>query len=109
MLLGIGADGHTASLFPGSPALDEAERWVAPVRAPDGFEPRDRTTVTLPVPNAARHVLFLATGASKVAAVAAVLGGMRESRRLPAARVRPRGGRLVWFLDEAAAGRPRVQ
>lgn len=103
-LLGMGADGHTASLFPGSDALDELGRWVVAVRAPEGYEPAERITVTLPVLNRARAVLFLASGASKAAAVAAVLGGGREGGRIPAAHVQPPGGRVAWFLDRAAAG-----
>lgn len=103
-LLGIGPDGHTASLFPGSGALDETRRWVVAVRAPEGYEPAERITVTLPVLNGAGAVVFLATGANKAAAVAAVVGGTPEGLHLPAARVRPRSGRLLWFLDEAAAG-----
>jgi 6-phosphogluconolactonase len=103
VLLGIGADGHTASLFPGSEALGESQRWVVPVRAPAGYEPTERITLTLPVLNRARAVFFLAAGVGKREAVAGALGENPSGQALPAARVRP-AGRLAWFLDEAAAG-----
>lgn len=102
-LLGIGADGHTASLFPGSSALGETRRWVVPVRAPAEYAPPERITLTVPMLNRARAVFFLATGESKRPAIATVLGGGPQRLVLPAARVRP-AGRLAWFLDDAAAG-----
>jgi 6-phosphogluconolactonase len=97
MLLGLGADGHTASLLPGDPALEERERWVVPV---SHGRPEVRITLTLPVIDSSRHVAFLVAGRSKAAAMAAVGAG---DTRLPAARVRP-AGELVWFVDRAAAG-----
>jgi len=103
VLLGVGADGHTASLFPGDGALEEAHRWVVPVRAPVGYEPAERITLTLPVLNRARAVFILAVGAAKHSVIAPVLGGNAQAQRLPIARVRPTG-RLAWFLDDAAAG-----
>ena len=103
VLLGVGADGHTASLFPGDGALGETHRWVVPVRAPAGYQPTDRVTLTLPVLNRARAVFILAVGAAKHSVIAEVLGGDEQAQRLPIARVRPTG-RLVWFLDDAAAG-----
>ncbi|HVS10306.1 MAG TPA: 6-phosphogluconolactonase [Planctomycetota bacterium] len=101
LLLGIGADGHTASLFPGSPALEERERLVAAVRAPGGGP--DRVTLTLPAFETARCGFFLASGAEKAEAVRAALGGGDSPP--PAGRVRLREGRLVWLLDRAAASR----
>lgn len=101
VLLGVGADGHTASLFPGDPALDERARWAVAVTAPDYVdEPRDRVTLTLPVLGGAGLVIVLATGAGKRDAVRAALAG---TDTLPAARVRGRG-RTCWLLDAAAAG-----
>jgi len=97
VLLGLGADGHTASLFPGSPALEETVRWVA---AP--WVPRlgaHRLTLTLPVLNAAREALFLVAGADKADALRRVLAG---DAALPAARVRPAGG-AIFYVDRAAA------
>lgn len=100
VLLGLGADGHTASLFPGDAALAERELRVAPARAP--VEPRQRITLTLPVLCAARALLFLVSGADKAAALARVLS--EEGRDpLPAASVRPARGELRWRVDRAAA------
>lgn len=99
ILLGMGVDGHTASLFPGSPVLRETFRLVVAVHASAAAIPQ-RVTLTLPVLNAAAHVLFLVTGAEKTRAVKAVL---QDGVGLPAALVRPAGGRLVWLLDRAAA------
>jgi 6-phosphogluconolactonase len=96
VLLGIGEDGHTASLFPGTPALSISHTWVTRGRAPT--EPIDRITLTLPVLNAAAHVAFLVTGPAKADALRGVIAGS-----VPAALVRPRDGRLLWFLDAAAA------
>ncbi|MGH7308558.1 MAG: 6-phosphogluconolactonase [Candidatus Rokuibacteriota bacterium] len=99
VLLGMGLDGHTASLFPGSPVLKEIFRPVAGVHAAAAAIPQ-RITLTLPVLNAAANVLFLVSGAEKAKAVKAVLG---ERAPLPAAMVQPEKGRLVWMLDHAAA------
>jgi 6-phosphogluconolactonase len=96
ILLGLGENGHTASLFPGTPALDAQRRWAVPGIA--DYEPYDRITITFPVINAAESVLFLVTGASKGPALRGVVDGS-----VPAARVRPGDGTLLWFLDRAAA------
>jgi 6-phosphogluconolactonase len=95
--LGLGPDGHTASLFPGSRALRETERWVVANWAPQ--RRMWRMTITYPVIDAAREVLFLVTGENKVNAVRHVRSG---HSRLPAARVR--AADLTWLLDAAAAG-----
>lgn len=99
IFLGLGADGHTASLFPGSAALDERTAWVASNFAPklNSF----RLTLTLPVLNAAAHVIFLVAGADKAETVRQVLGG--PEGRFPAQLIQPVRGRLSWFLDESAA------
>jgi 6-phosphogluconolactonase len=95
ILLGMGADGHTASLFPHSAALREMQRWVT-------FDAvAGRLTLTRPVLNAGAHVLFLVSGASKAARLKHVLRGPDEG--LPAQRVRPAPGRLEWLVDAAAA------
>lgn len=96
VLLGLGGDGHTASLFPGGPELDEARRRVVASRSP--APPRERVTLTLPAINASREAMFVVTGETKAARVAEVLAGSD----LPAGRVRPTG-RLVWLVDRAAA------
>ena len=100
VLLGMGVDGHTASLFPGSPVVREVFRAVAAVHVGAASIPQ-RLTLTLPVLNAAARVVFLVAGAEKAKAVKAVLG---ERATLPAAMVRPDHGELVWLLDRAAAG-----
>jgi 6-phosphogluconolactonase len=99
VLLGMGEDGHTASLFPDTDVLDE-ERLVAAVYVPrlDAW----RLSLTLPVLNAARHVLFLVTGAGKAAMLARVLAdGPR--RGMPASLVRPGSGEVEWHVDREAA------
>ena len=90
VLLGLGPDGHTASLFPGSPVLGETERWVRASVAPGSFAVRDRVTLTLPAINGAERVFFLAARSGKEEALDEILGpeGVRSSR--PAARVRGR-------------------
>jgi 6-phosphogluconolactonase len=107
-LLGVGADGHTASLFPGSPALDERERWVVPVVGPPMFSPRERITLTLPVLNGAREVYFLCSGHEKHSVVEAILSGSEEGLQYPAGMVRGTS-RTIWFLDEGAAGTTRAE
>jgi 6-phosphogluconolactonase len=100
VLLGMGPDGHTASLFPGKPALEEKRRWVAPVPEP-GLNPHvPRVTLTYPVLESSRSIAFGAAGTDKHAMMQRVLAGERE---LPSARVRP-VGELVWFIDKAAHG-----
>ena len=103
VLLGLGVDGHTASLFPGSPAL-ESTGWAAATVAPDSAEIAQRVTLTLPALDSARECLFLVSGASKRHAVRLVLGDQNtsEASLLPASRVAPRGPNH-WFLDASAA------
>jgi len=101
VLLGLGVDAHTASLFPGSAAVHESERLVvAPwVETQKSF----RITLTPPVLNAAALVMFVVGGEGKAAALAAVLEGNRDVDRYPAQVVRPVEGKLLWMVDRTAA------
>jgi len=100
VLLGLGVDGHTASLFPGSPVLKETFRTVAAVHAAAASVPQ-RFTLTYPVLNAAACVIYIASGAEKAKVVKAALAD--RVLGLPAAMVLPSDGRLLWMLDRAAA------
>jgi 6-phosphogluconolactonase len=102
-LLGLGPEGHTASLFPGTPALEETSRlavstWVDKLHA-------HRITLTAPVFNAAANVAFLVAGKDKALVLKAVLEGPALIRLLPAQLIRPASGRLIFFADAEAAGR----
>jgi 6-phosphogluconolactonase len=102
ILLGMGGDGHTASLFPGTPAVEEQQAWVVAQHVPalDAW----RLTLTYPVLNAARTVIVAVAGADKAARVQEILATQGQSDALPAARVQP-AGELIWALDAAAAAR----
>ena len=102
-LLGMGDDGHTASLFPGYPTLSVTDLWV--VSSPPGAlpPPVDRVTFTFPVLNAARRVLFLVNGEKKAVPVRDILEGGAGVPERPAGGVQPSPGALTWLLDEAAA------
>ncbi|MCS6897013.1 MAG: 6-phosphogluconolactonase, partial [Nitrospira sp.] len=102
ILLGVGDDGHTASLFPGTAALHENSRAVTVGLAPTGI--RSRLTLTLGVLNRASVILFLVTGAQKAPVVRRILSPQSEAdRTLPAALVAPDHGRLIWVMDRSAA------
>lgn len=105
VILGMGADGHTASLFPHSAALDEARLWVCPNRPKE--KGLGRITLTFPVLNAAKQIVFLVSGAEKAATLARVLEGPYQPRDLPAQRIKPLNGHLLWYVDRAAAERLR--
>ncbi|RJQ24326.1 MAG: 6-phosphogluconolactonase [Nitrospiraceae bacterium] len=100
ILLGIGEDGHTASLFPGTPALRETRRLVFAV-SPENSEKKERISLTLPVINNARNVMFLAGGAGKAKIIRDVIEG--GNRAMPAALVKPDKGNLFFLLDKEAA------
>lgn len=101
--LGMGPEGHTASLFPHQASLHEQRRLVMPVSVPK--PPPDRLTFTPPILNAARNVLFLVTGSDKAEALHAVLEGPYQPDEYPAQIVRSTSGEVVWMLDmEAAKG-----
>lgn len=100
MLLGMGEDGHTGSIFPGSPALAEKKRLVIDHYVPE--RKADRLTLTLPVINNSRCCMFLVTGAEKHGVLSTALNLLAEST-LPAQMVRPGIGDLIWVVDEAAA------
>ena len=99
--LGMGPEGHTASLFPHQPSLHEKQRLVMPVSVPK--PPPDRLTFTPPILNAARNILFLATGADKADALHAVIEGPANSDEYPAQVVRPPNGEVTWMVDSAIA------
>jgi 6-phosphogluconolactonase len=101
VLLGLGQDGHTASLFPGSAVLYERARLAVAVTAHYQDRPAYRVTLTPPAINAARQVLFLAAGAAKAEIVRAVLQG--PAGQYPAQLIQPATGRLTWMLDAPAA------
>ena len=102
VLLGLGEDGHTASLFPGASALRHGQNSIAVTQSPK--DPPNRLTMTLAAINRASVILFLVTGAGKAGVVRAILDPRTEAeRQLPAALVSPEEGRLIWFLDQAAA------
>jgi 6-phosphogluconolactonase len=101
--LGMGEDGHTASLFPGSP-LDVSEP-VIPVTAHYQGRSAERITLTPLVFNSAHTVVFMAAGEKKAVTLAEVLGGRYNPEQLPAQRIDPRDGKSIWLVDEDAAGR----
>jgi 6-phosphogluconolactonase len=102
ILLGMGPDGHTASLFPGTSAVVEAHKLVA---APwvQKFHTY-RVTLTPPVLNAGKHVVFLVSGHDKATALRAVLEGPSDPARYPAQVINPTAGHMVWLVNQDAAG-----
>jgi 6-phosphogluconolactonase len=102
-ILGMGEDGHTASLFPGAAALEARLRWVAATTAPPDAAVRDRITLTLPMLNRSRSVLFLCAGRRKREVLRQVLAGGSSAARYPAARVRGIE-ETRWLVDEEAGG-----
>jgi 6-phosphogluconolactonase len=105
IFLGLGPDGHTASLFPGTKALTVTDGYCVANRVESDATSPWRLTLTYPAINAARQVIFLVEGAEKAAILCDVLDGPREPLRLPAQAVAPRSGDVRWFVDSAAASR----
>ena len=103
VLLGVGDDGHTASLFPGSSGLQVEDAWVISSSPGMLHDHLDRVTFTFPLINAARHVAFLVTGEKKASVLWSVFEGQAAREDCPAVGVQPVSGTLTWFVDEAAA------
>jgi 6-phosphogluconolactonase len=101
VMLGLGDNSHTASLFPGDPAVHETSRMAVAVQV--DAEPPRRITLTPPVINNAQRVMFLVAGQSKAPAVKDVLEGPRDVDKYPAQIIAPENGELIWLLDRAAA------
>ncbi|HWV45940.1 MAG TPA: 6-phosphogluconolactonase [Nitrospira sp.] len=101
VFLGLGEEGHTASLFPESPALAETKRWVVAVDAP--VEPHLRLTLTLPALTHAANAYFLVTGSNKAQALPHILLGSPDPKHYPASGVRLAQGTVIWWLDREAA------
>jgi 6-phosphogluconolactonase len=100
ILLGMGTDGHTASIFPGQMHLMHTERICGVARHPETGQ--HRITLTGPVINNAENVFFMITGSDKAAALASILRGGKGAEKYPAAHIRPATGQLEWYLDEAS-------
>jgi 6-phosphogluconolactonase len=103
ILLGMGDDGHTASLFPGTTALQEQHRWVIENYLPS--QNMFRITLTAPFINQARIIAFLVFGEKKADALYEVLNGKPDPDKYPAQLIKPTAGAVYWFVDEAAASR----
>ena len=103
ILLGMGDDGHTASLFPGTEVLHEESRWVQAYY----LEPQSmyRITLTAPLINQAKTICFLTFGSNKAPALFEVLEGERDPEKYPSQLIQPEQGEVIWFVDEAAASR----
>jgi 6-phosphogluconolactonase len=101
ILLGMGDDGHTASLFPHTRALDETDQWIVANQVPQ--QETWRMTMTYPLINAAEHIFFLVLGANKAERLHEVLHGELDAKRLPSQLICPTEGTLTWFVDKAAA------
>jgi 6-phosphogluconolactonase len=100
ILLGMGTDAHTASLFPGTPALHEQQRWVV-TQYVDKLQ-ANRLTLTPPIINHAANVIFLIAGRDKAAALQSVWHGPHDPDRFPAQIVMPTTGHVIWLVDQAA-------
>ncbi len=105
ILLGLGEDGHTASLFPNTTAMEETQTWVTWVEhTSQPFPLVDRLTLTLPAINAGANIFFLVAGSGKQSILSKILFGRNAQPPLPAQLINPVSGKLVWLVDRAAAG-----
>ncbi len=102
LFLGMGADGHTASLFPHSAGLNEEQRWFIANTAPDGEA--WRLTLSKHAINAARQIVVLVRGAAKAEMLKAALTGPKRPEEMPIQLIHPEDGQMLWLVDEAAAG-----
>ena len=105
IFLGLGTDGHTASIFPGSDVLEDRKNICVVATHPESGQ--KRITMTLPIINHAKRVSFLVTGENKASVAAKILTGAEESKSLPAALIRPVNGSYEWYLDQAAGTKIR--
>ena len=106
-VMGLGDNGHTASIFPGSVAIDEHERWVMAERV--SATPPWRITLTAPMLDACAELLFLVVGGAKANVLHRVLDGPRQPRELPAQLIAPSAGQLSWLVDASAASELRAR
>jgi 6-phosphogluconolactonase len=105
VLLGMGDDGHTLSIFPGQPAIDEKEHRVVGYFAENSSTGKSwRITMTAPFVNKSRNIIVMLAGASKAARLKEVLEGPRDPHRLPIQLIQPVDGKMTWLIDVAAAG-----
>jgi 6-phosphogluconolactonase len=107
ILLGLGENAHTASLFPHTSVLDEKERWVQEVYVAE--QGMYRVTLTVPLINQAKDVIFLVSGADKALALQSVLEGAYQPHELPAQLIRPNGAHPIWLVDKAASHKLAVE
>lgn len=99
VILGVGKDGHTASLFPGHKAVNEKEKWVTFVKAHARITLRERITITLPIINAARNIMFIISGEGKGEMIKSILSDRKQGKIYPANMIKP-DGKTVWFIDK---------
>jgi 6-phosphogluconolactonase len=97
--MGIGKEGHTASLFPGSPALDEKEKWVLGIEV--DAVPHQRITLTYPVLNRSAVIYYLVSGSDKSEVMEEIFKGTDDYHQYPVAGINPKDGKLVWWVDSA--------
>ncbi len=103
LTLGIGTDGHIASIFPGMQQLFQSQKWAEPVKNP--YDGQFRVTITGELINLSGLIVFLITGEEKSGIAADLIEGSPQAENYPAFHVLPRSGKLVWFLDKAAASK----